>query len=88
MFGVFGNCISFPAPSITYLYIVFTSIGQENVLAESRMMVPDSRKRLEAALEDLKGTLVHIFLVYVIIVYLSFLLFFLVMDSVNHIAMF
>ncbi|CAI8605002.1 unnamed protein product [Vicia faba] len=30
---------------------------QENVLAESRMMVPDSRKRLEAALEELKGTL-------------------------------
>ncbi|KAH0782246.1 hypothetical protein KY290_001844 [Solanum tuberosum] len=31
---------------------------QENVLAESRMMVPDCRKRLEGALEDLKGTLV------------------------------
>ncbi|KAF3621258.1 Tubulin-folding cofactor A, partial [Capsicum annuum] len=31
---------------------------QENVLAESRMMVPDCHKRLEAALEDLKGTLV------------------------------
>ncbi|KAF3613264.1 Tubulin-folding cofactor A [Capsicum annuum] len=30
---------------------------QENVLAESRMMVPDCHKRLEAALEDLKGTL-------------------------------
>ncbi|KAK6918679.1 Tubulin binding cofactor A [Dillenia turbinata] len=30
---------------------------QENVLAESRMMVPDCRKRLEAALADLKGTL-------------------------------
>ncbi|KAG8363464.1 hypothetical protein BUALT_Bualt19G0025200 [Buddleja alternifolia] len=32
---------------------------QENVLAESRMMVPDCRKRLEAALSDLKGTLVE-----------------------------
>ncbi|XP_055817966.1 tubulin-folding cofactor A isoform X2 [Solanum dulcamara] len=31
---------------------------QENVLAESRMMVPDCRKRLEGALEDLKGTLI------------------------------
>ncbi|GAU45625.1 hypothetical protein TSUD_254010 [Trifolium subterraneum] len=30
---------------------------QENVLAESRMMIPDCRKRLEAALEDLKGIL-------------------------------
>ncbi|KAL3615501.1 hypothetical protein CASFOL_041162 [Castilleja foliolosa] len=30
---------------------------QENVLAESRMMVPDCRKRLEAALSDLKGSL-------------------------------
>nr|XP_016437782.1 PREDICTED: tubulin-folding cofactor A-like [Nicotiana tabacum] len=33
---------------------------QENVLAESRMMVPDCRKRLEAALDDLKGTLVEL----------------------------
>ncbi|EHA8587137.1 putative Tubulin-folding cofactor A [Cocos nucifera] len=30
---------------------------QENVLAESRMMVPDCCKRLEAARADLKGTL-------------------------------
>ncbi|RZB77048.1 Tubulin-folding cofactor A isoform C [Glycine soja] len=30
---------------------------QENVLAESRMMIPDCRKRLEAALADLKGLL-------------------------------
>lgn len=30
---------------------------QENVLAESRMMIPDCRKRLEASLEDLKATL-------------------------------
>ncbi|GMH28907.1 hypothetical protein Nepgr_030750 [Nepenthes gracilis] len=30
---------------------------QENVLAESRMMIPDCRKRLESALADLKGTL-------------------------------
>ncbi|KAF8412851.1 hypothetical protein HHK36_000823 [Tetracentron sinense] len=31
---------------------------QENVLAESRMMIPDCNKRLEASLADLKGTLV------------------------------
>uniref|UniRef100_A0A2P2JE45 Tubulin-specific chaperone A n=1 Tax=Rhizophora mucronata TaxID=61149 RepID=A0A2P2JE45_RHIMU len=30
---------------------------QENVLAESRMMIPDCRKRMEAALADLKATL-------------------------------
>uniref|UniRef100_A0A2N9IY68 Tubulin-specific chaperone A n=1 Tax=Fagus sylvatica TaxID=28930 RepID=A0A2N9IY68_FAGSY len=30
---------------------------QENVLAESRMMIPDCRKRLEASLADLKGAL-------------------------------
>ncbi|XP_077234315.1 tubulin-folding cofactor A-like [Tasmannia lanceolata] len=33
---------------------------QENVLAESRMMIPDCRKRLEASLADLKGTLEEI----------------------------
>ncbi|CAN6566729.1 unnamed protein product [Malus baccata var. baccata] len=32
---------------------------QENVLAESRMMIPDCRKRLEASLADLKGILQH-----------------------------
>ncbi|CAL1369179.1 unnamed protein product [Linum trigynum] len=32
---------------------------QENVLAESRMMIPDCHKRLEAALADLKATLVE-----------------------------
>ncbi|XP_057857492.1 tubulin-folding cofactor A [Cryptomeria japonica] len=30
---------------------------QENVLAESRMMLPDCRKRLESALGDLQGIL-------------------------------
>lgn len=30
------------------------------MLAESRMMVPDCRKRLEAALDDLKGALVEL----------------------------
>ncbi|KAF6134261.1 hypothetical protein GIB67_010060 [Kingdonia uniflora] len=30
---------------------------QENVLAESRMMIPDCRKRLEGALADLKEAL-------------------------------
>ncbi|CAN6485379.1 unnamed protein product [Victoria cruziana] len=30
---------------------------QENVLAESRMMIPDCRKRLEASLGDLQGIL-------------------------------
>ncbi|ONK56427.1 uncharacterized protein A4U43_C10F8520 [Asparagus officinalis] len=33
---------------------------QENVLAESRMMVPDCRKRLESSLADLKATLVEV----------------------------
>ncbi|XP_050225489.1 tubulin-folding cofactor A [Mercurialis annua] len=33
---------------------------QENVLAESRMMVPDCRKRLEAALDDLRATLAEL----------------------------
>lgn len=33
---------------------------QENVLAESRMMIPDCRKRLESALADLKGTLAEL----------------------------
>ncbi|KAK4418627.1 Tubulin-folding cofactor A [Sesamum alatum] len=32
----------------------------ENVLAESRMMIPDCHKRLEAARGDLKGTLVEL----------------------------
>ncbi|CAN0902211.1 Tubulin-folding cofactor A [Linum grandiflorum] len=33
---------------------------QENVLAESRMMIPDCHKRLEAALADLKSTLAEL----------------------------
>uniref|UniRef100_A0A5B7A2V9 Tubulin-specific chaperone A n=1 Tax=Davidia involucrata TaxID=16924 RepID=A0A5B7A2V9_DAVIN len=33
---------------------------QENVLAESRMMIPDCRKRMEASLADLKGTLAEL----------------------------
>ncbi|KAK1306835.1 Tubulin-specific chaperone A [Acorus calamus] len=33
---------------------------QENVLAESRMMIPDCRKRLESSLDDLKGTLAEL----------------------------
>ncbi|GAV65318.1 TBCA domain-containing protein [Cephalotus follicularis] len=33
---------------------------QENVLAESRMMIPDCNKRLEASLADLKGTLAEL----------------------------
>ncbi|XP_010550837.1 PREDICTED: tubulin-folding cofactor A-like [Tarenaya hassleriana] len=33
---------------------------QENVLAESRMMIPDCHKRLEAALADLKATLAEL----------------------------
>uniref|UniRef100_A0A251VGL2 Tubulin-specific chaperone A n=1 Tax=Helianthus annuus TaxID=4232 RepID=A0A251VGL2_HELAN len=31
---------------------------QENVLAESRIMIPDCCKRLESSLADLKGILV------------------------------
>ncbi|KAF8028751.1 hypothetical protein BT93_E1415 [Corymbia citriodora subsp. variegata] len=33
---------------------------QENVLAESRMMIPDCRKRLETSLADLKATLAEL----------------------------
>ncbi|XP_078442510.1 tubulin folding cofactor A (KIESEL) [Wolffia australiana] len=33
---------------------------QENVLGESRMMIPDCRKRLEASLGDLKGILAEV----------------------------
>ncbi|KAK7268162.1 hypothetical protein RIF29_20849 [Crotalaria pallida] len=33
---------------------------QENVLAESRMMIPDCHKRLEASLADLKGILAEL----------------------------
>ncbi|XP_010414269.1 PREDICTED: tubulin-folding cofactor A-like [Camelina sativa] len=33
---------------------------QENVLGESRMMIPDCHKRLEAALADLKSTLAEL----------------------------
>ncbi|PKA53233.1 Tubulin-specific chaperone A [Apostasia shenzhenica] len=33
---------------------------QETVLAESRLMIPDCRKKLEAALADLKVTLVAV----------------------------
>lgn len=33
---------------------------QENVLGESRMMIPDCRKRLEASLADLKATLAEL----------------------------
>ncbi|KAI3418638.1 Tubulin-specific chaperone A [Psidium guajava] len=33
---------------------------QENVLAESRMMIPDCRKRLEASLADLKANLAEL----------------------------
>ncbi|KAK0583387.1 hypothetical protein LWI29_036387 [Acer saccharum] len=33
---------------------------QENVLAESRIMIPDCRKRLEAVLADLKGNLAEL----------------------------
>ncbi|XP_039039443.1 tubulin-folding cofactor A-like [Hibiscus syriacus] len=35
-------------------------LGQENVLAESRMMIPDCHKRLEASLADLKATLAEL----------------------------
>ncbi|XP_057979710.1 tubulin-folding cofactor A isoform X2 [Malania oleifera] len=33
---------------------------QENVLAESRMMIPDCQKRLEASLDELKRTLAEL----------------------------
>lgn len=50
LFLLFHSCLSISS--------IFIHVYQENVLAESRMMVPDCRKRLEAALSDLKGTLV------------------------------
>ncbi|KAL5560649.1 hypothetical protein UlMin_036860 [Ulmus minor] len=34
--------------------------GKRNMLAESRMMIPDCQKRLEAALVDLKATVVEL----------------------------
>jgi hypothetical protein len=58
--------ISVHFPLISYLKALFLLyVEQENVLAESRMMVPDCRKRLEASLSELKGTLVlfHYFFV-------------------------
>ncbi|GJS84939.1 tubulin-folding cofactor A [Tanacetum coccineum] len=36
------------------------SESYENVLAESRMMIPDCRKRLESSLADLKGILAEL----------------------------
>lgn len=39
-----------------FLFLMY--LIQEYVLAESRMMIPDCHKRLEAALTDLKGFLV------------------------------
>lgn len=41
-----------------WFYNLHSYCKQENVLAESRMMVPDCHKRLESALADLKGALV------------------------------
>lgn len=45
---------------LTGLSKLVTSPPQENVLAESRMMVPDCHKRLETALADLKATLAEL----------------------------
>ncbi|EMS59472.1 Tubulin-specific chaperone A [Triticum urartu] len=50
--------IGFPAPLPSHFINV--KILVENVLAESRMMVPDCHKRLEAALTDLKATLAEL----------------------------
>ncbi|XP_020961754.1 tubulin-folding cofactor A-like isoform X1 [Arachis ipaensis] len=36
------------------------SFAQKNVLAESRMMIPDFHKRLKATLVDLKGALAEL----------------------------
>lgn len=45
---------------IIVLIVVYVGeVMQENVLGESRMMIPDCHKRLEAALADLKSTLVY-----------------------------
>ncbi|KAK8963450.1 Tubulin-specific chaperone A [Platanthera guangdongensis] len=45
-------------PRLSKSHDVF--LKQENVLAESRMMIPDCRKRLEVSLADLKAALVSI----------------------------
>lgn len=49
---------------MSLIFIIESVIGlfgeQENVLAESRMMIPDCRKRLEAALADLKAALAEL----------------------------
>ncbi|CAN6566731.1 unnamed protein product [Malus baccata var. baccata] len=49
------RCISLPNKIPVFLVSL-----QENVLAESRMMIPDCRKRLEASLADLKGILAEV----------------------------
>lgn len=46
--------------------------GQENVLAESRMMIPDCRKRLESALAELKATLVFFHQVFYVLTIMEF----------------
>lgn len=56
-FFLSGYCLIFIFHFAGYTYIMMNTI-QENVLAESRMMVPDCSKRLEAALSDLKATVV------------------------------
>jgi hypothetical protein len=46
----------------TFLMIVLAmEFFQENVLAESRMMIPDCRKRLEGAFTTLQAAVVKLF---------------------------
>lgn len=51
----------FQIPIQTWFFLIVYVVMQENVLGESRMMIPDCHKRLEAALAELKSTLVITF---------------------------
>ena len=51
------DCIQHPSAEVTIFAGSWGPI-QENVLAEAAMMIPDTRQRLEAALQDLHSMLV------------------------------
>ncbi|KAG6484830.1 hypothetical protein ZIOFF_053355 [Zingiber officinale] len=63
----FSLCFSLLySTTLTLCFTLFFSMvlviqeQRENVLAESRMMIPDCHKRLEASLSDLKGILAEL----------------------------
>ncbi|KAF9624870.1 hypothetical protein IFM89_015424 [Coptis chinensis] len=49
--------VQMPIHPVSHGFLVYL---YENVLAESRMMIPDCRKRLEASLADIKETLAEL----------------------------